>query len=224
MQYRFVRIALLLLTLMGSVPLSAQYSFHISWDSLNVPNPSVVNVNDTFRYDLTINNLTNSAFNDSLYFNLRTNLGGPFRIAAFNSIAIAALGSQAFSIPDTASALRYGGGVNVVVIWPTSPAQITTDSLIDTLTVIITSVDPAFSQWLPIDVFPVPSQQEVFFRLRDNKVVIRRSEIINLSGLVIRSYDELPRSMSLEDLAAGIYFIRIEDELGRTAHLKMVKQ
>ena len=108
MQYRFVRIALLLLTLMGSVPLSAQYSFHISWDSLNVPNPSVVNVNDTFRYDLTINNLTNSAFNDSLYFNLRTNLGGPFRIAAFDSVAISALGSQAFSIPDTASALRYG--------------------------------------------------------------------------------------------------------------------
>jgi hypothetical protein len=208
---------------MGSVPLSAQFSFQITWDSLNVPTPSVVNVNDTFRYNFTLNNLTNSPFNDSLYFHLRTNLG-TFRIAEFDSLPIAALGSRNFSILESASAQRYGGGVNVVVVWPTSPAQITTDSLIDTLTVIVTSIDPAFEQGLPIEVFPIPSQQEIFFRLRDNKVVIRRSEIINLSGLVIRSYDSLPRSMSVEDLAAGIYFIRIEDDLGRTAHLKMVKQ
>lgn len=223
MQHRFALITLLLLTLVGGTRVQAQFTFSMTWDSLNVPSPSVVNQNDTFRYDFTVNNLTNSTFSDSLIFKLRV-AQNTFTLAAFDTLQIQPLGSRFFSLSDTAYALRYDGGVNVVVVWPTSPSQITTDSLIATLTVLSTNIEDAIVQGLPIDVFPIPSQQEIFFRMREGNVSIRNSEIRNLSGSVIFSCDGLPRMVSVVDFPAGIYFIHIEDELGRIAHLKMVKQ
>lgn len=223
MQYRLAFITLLLFGMIGGARLQAQFIFDVTWDSLNVPSPSVVNANDTLRYDFAVTNTTNSPFLDTLIMKIRTPQG-VFTLATYDSMFIQAFGTEFFSIPDTAYAVRYGGGVNVVVIWPTSPSPIVTDSLIETLTVITTSIDPAFEHGLPIDVFPVPGQQEVFFRLRDNQLSIRRSEIQNMAGQVIRTYVGLPRQISVADLAPGIYFMRIEDESGRMAMLKMVKQ
>lgn len=219
---RKVILSLLFVSLLCIGSLRAQVSFFLTWDSVNVPAPNVQASNDTVLYTLTLNNGTGSQFFDSLYFHLRTSLG-TWVIASFDSTLIAPFGTKTFSFRDSTLSSRYGGGVNVVVIWPTSPSQIQTDSLIDSLTILLVDVDPLFSEAIGIDVFPIPSQMEIFFRQHDHSAIVISTEIQNLEGQVLRRIRGLPDSLSVAELPSGMYFIRFLDDLGRNTVIKVVK-
>lgn len=221
MQARVALYTLLLLTLLGFGQLQAQLSFHVSWDTGNVPFPRTQIFNDTVRYTLTLTNLTATPFSDTVDFQLRTTLG-TFQIASFDSVNIAGFGSETFTFLDSTLASRYGGGINVVVVWPTSPSPMQTDSLRDTLRINTVSVDPP-SWGQQIEVFPVPSEGEVHLRQHSQAILIRRTELVDVTGRVIRSYGGLPSMISVHDLPKAVYFIRLEDDRGQQLVLKLLK-
>lgn len=223
MQARVVVFTLLLLSLVGFSRLEAQiFPFHVSWDTGQVPLPRVQTFDDTVRYTLTLNNLSAVAFQDTIDFHLRTTTGTGI-IATFDSVSIPAFGSLEFTFLDSTLNTRYGGGINVVVVWPTSSTQIDTDSLVDTLIINTVGVLPPHDKAL-LDVYPVPTTENVYLRMREQGVFVRRTELVDLTGRVIQSFLGLPPVIPLSDYPKGLYFIRTEDESGQHSTFKVVKQ
>jgi hypothetical protein len=214
---------LLLLTILGLGRVQAQFLFNVSWDSTQVPSPASQVFDDTVRYTLSITNNSPAFFADTINFRLRTSLG-TFTIASFDSAFIPAFATVPFTFLDSTSSLRYGGGVNVVVIWPTSPTPIWTDSLIDTLTIITVSVDPGKEDGPAIAAFPVPGHDRLYLRNHDPMTIVTATEMQDVAGRVIFRDNNLPPSIPIAHLPDGVYFIRVMDATGRVTTLKMLKQ
>ncbi len=225
MQAKTALLTLLLFAALGLGRGYSQFTFHITWDSINVPAPDIQGENDTVRYTLTINNLSNVQFFDSMFFQLRTTVG-VFQIASFDSISIPPNGSTVVSFLDSTATIgaKYGGGINIVVVWPTSPSPMVTDSLRDTLTIIKVGVHDPWVGGPVIDVFPVPAEAMVFLRCREPRVEVAATELQNMVGQVIQRFPGLPASIPLSHCPKGMYFIRVEDEHGRTSTFKILKQ
>lgn len=218
-----IRIALLIVLASGFKGLSAQTFLDFVWDSLNVPSPSVVNVNDSVVYNFSLVNQSPSTFSDSLGFMIRTNVGS-FVLMPEDTATIGPFGVKPFSIIDTVSLLRYGGGVNVVVVWPTSPAPIVTDSLRDTLTVIIVSIDPKIEAQPGLIVFPNPTRDQLYLSRAADLPPIRRTEIIAADGRLVADFPGLPTHTSVSQLPQGIYLLRIRDDSDRVSTHRFVRQ
>jgi hypothetical protein len=219
-----LKLTLLFALLVAFIGVNGQISFHLTYDSLNFPTPSTQSFGGTVRYQFAIHNNSGTAFIDSLRIKFRSNTG-VFTLVEYDSVVIPIGGVFNVDTIDTVSVGRYGGGINILVIWPTAPNPVLTDSIKDTLIVLTVGVDEGLSNTLPIDVFPIPSQEELFFRHRDPlSVPIVATEIWNVSGQRLRRFKGLPWEVYIGDLPQGLYFIRIEDEQGQSMRVKMIKQ
>lgn len=223
MRLWIVRLTLLSVFVLGVVPLRAQIFLDFEYDSLTFPNPSVANVGDSVMYDFTLRNQSGTPFIDSLTFHISTN-AGTFELAAFDSVSIASFDTAMFHLQDTVSLLRYGGGVNVIVVWPTSPSPIVTDSLRDTLTVLFVSIDPKIEAHPGLIIYPNPTRDQVYLSRSADLPPIRRTEIIAADGRVVADFPGLPTHASVADLPQGIYLLRIRDDLNRVSTHRFVRQ
>jgi hypothetical protein len=204
--------------------LKGQVVFQLSYDSLNFPTPSTQSYGGFVQYTFTIQNVSATTFSDSLYIRVRTDSITSFVLVAYDTLTIPPLDTFQVNASDSVIATRYGGGVNVLVIWPTSPSFIETDSITDTLIVLGTSVDEGRGNGLALDVFPVPSQGQVFLRARNHVLPIRQTCIVSVTGQILKREEGLPSCVDMNPLPRGIYFIHVEDEEGTVARIKIIKQ
>lgn len=223
MRLWMIRFALLCFFGLGVQSLRAQIFLDFVFDSLTFPNPSVANVGDSVMYDFALQNQSGVLFQDSLIFHIRTN-AGTFQLAAYDSVTIASLDTAMFHIQDSVSLLRYGGGVNVVVVWPTSPSPVVTDSLRDTLTVIVVGIDPRIEARPGLIVFPNPSRDQIFLSRAADLPPIRRTEIIAADGRRVADFRGLPQGTSVAHLPQGMYLLRIHDEQDGVSTHRFVRQ
>jgi hypothetical protein len=204
--------------------LKGQIVFQLSYDSLNFPNPSTQSYGGMVRYTFNIQNISTATFTDSLHILIKTDSISIDTLVSYDTITIPPQGVFVVDTLDSVVPTRYGGGINVLVIWPTSPSFVATDSITDTLFVLIASREEGFGKEPAVDVFPVPSQMQLFLRPRDPYPSIKETRMLNATGQLIRREDGLPHQIHMEDLPGGIYFIWIEAEDGGTAKIKVLKQ
>ncbi|MFN8398085.1 MAG: T9SS type A sorting domain-containing protein, partial [Bacteroidia bacterium] len=114
--------------------------------------------------------------------------------------------------------------VNVVVVWPTSPAPIVTDSLKDTLTVILVSIDPKIDAQPGLIVFPNPTRDQLYLSRAADLPPIRRTEIIAADGRLVAEFKGLPKETSVAHLPQGLYLLRIHDDQERVSTHRFVRQ
>lgn len=214
---------LTLLFLFGFGRTFGQITFTMVYDSMNFPTPTTQNQGGIVNYQFRLDNNSPATFQDSLYFFLRTPQG-TFLLESYDSITIGPFDTTTFVIPDTVVALRYGGGVNVVVVWPTAPSFISSDSAYGTLTVTPVSVDPLSHAGPRVHVYPNPCHQALYFTQDRNALPVARVELMDQTGQVILQHAGLPHHLPISELPPGLYLLRIHDEQRGCATFKVVKQ
>lgn len=216
-------LSLLLFVLVCCGNLAAQLpNFHFVWNPASNPSPSTVPFDDTLKYVFTLENTNALSFVDSMHFNMRTSLG-TFRIASYDSVVIPANGAYGFIVTDSSKSYKYTGGINVVVIWPTSPSMITTDSLVDTLTVITVGLWPSNPLEDEVNVYPVPTSGMLYFQYSLPRPAFARMEVTNAAGQVVRKFVGSPSSISLDGLSAGTYWLTFLTEHGPFTSVRVIK-
>lgn len=218
-------LVLLLVIFLGFGTVRAQTSLSVSWaDSLtSSPIPSTQVFNDTIRYTFHVANLSTTPFVDSLDFQLRTTLG-TFLLTTIQGLNIPAQTDTIISFLDSTLATRYSGGINVVVVWPTLPGLVFTDTLRGSLFVGELAADDPSRVLSRIDAYPTPSRDELHFTIRDPRAKVVKTVMTNSFGEVIRSYDHLPETVVMNGLASGLYFVTVTESSGQRTTLKIMKQ
>lgn len=205
--------------------LFSQVVFHIETDTLSSPNP--LNLGDSLFFKFTIFNQGTTNFNDSLYIVRRVN-GFVDTIDVIQSVSLDTLPSDSENINtgELASAARYGGGINVVVIWPTGPSLIsptTTDSISDDVYIIGTSSLPEAYRNSIFQVYPNPSADRLRFLTDIPTSAIDLVQVMGINGQILKSYPQLPPIISLADLPKGTYLIQVQFKGGESRTLKVIR-
>ena len=216
---------LLLVIFLGFGAVRAQSALSFEWaDSLtSSPIPSSQVFNDTVRYSFHITNQTSTPFNDTVYLQLRTALG-TFPLYTLYSLNLPVQSDTFVSFLDITTATRYSGGINVVVVWPTAPGYIFTDTIRGNLFVGELAADDPSRVLSRIAAYPVPSGDEVHFTIRDPRAKVVKTVIANSFGEVIRSYDHLPETVMMNGFGSGLYFVTVMESSGQRTTLKIMKE
>ncbi len=220
---RYLTCLLLLFFSLGlNQKLSAQPQLQILGDSLmGLISPNNVALNDTVTYAFNVENIGNVDFSDTLIINARVG-SNTFVLADLGVQFIPVFGSEPFTVIDTVTLARYDGGVNVVVIWPTSP-HISGDSTMDSLTVQLVGIKDGSKNFLNIQAFPNPTNGDIY--LRSNSAAnITKTSIISLNGQVLQSGEGLSSPLQMSELAQGLYFVKIETDSGQQLMIRVQKR
>jgi hypothetical protein len=214
--------SLLLLMFFGFGTSKAQLAFHIEYDSLSNPMPDSGSYGDTFVVGFRIFNISTTPFNDRVAILMRTSQG-TFQLGDSLLMSIPAAGNGVISALDTLSFARYGGGISIIVIWPTSPSFMDTDSIKDAIKILPLGIENGDSKDFDVLIFPNPTTDQLFFR-RNKWFPIKETSLINSSGQVILRQDGLPVNLDLENLTAGFYYLRLLAPSGAVATFKVIRE
>ena len=200
----------------------AQFIFHVEYDSLSPALPDSGVYGDTFNVGFRIynNGLTN--FNGPVTMQMRTGQG-IFQLGDSATLSIPSQTSAVISAFDTLTFARYGGGVAIIVIWPTSPNFMNTDSLKDSIRILSMGIENGTEADFGVMIFPNPTADQLFFRGQSG-IPVRETVLTNMAGQVILRRQGLPRELSLEDLPTGYYFLRLIAPSGAVATFKVSRR
>jgi hypothetical protein len=204
----------------------AQTTFLIGYDSLNFPDPDTSSFGNSVRYEFDMQNVSGSSFSDTLRFMIRVNGGLPQLLGDSGIVTIGPALTKHFIFDDTVSALRYGGNINIVVIWPTSPSPIAVDSMYGMLFVYegMGLKDGWDFASFDVGLYPVPTEAVLYTRLKEPQVRVLQTQLTNVMGNVLWKEDGLPSEILMSDFSAGIYFVRVTLEDGRIGRFKVIKR
>lgn len=222
---RTILIAALFFAMMSSVgTVCGQAAFNVNFDSLNFIQPSTVGLGDTVTYDVTVVNNTASDFFGQISW-LRRVDGGPIDTIFTDQFqdTLPAFSNRPYVLTDSVLASRFGGGINVVVVWPTAPNVTTLDSAVGILNVTGVGIPERIRDGYPISVFPNPTRGSIRFQTQFSPLQVRETILMDQQGRVLHSQARLPSEMSLEGFAAGIYFIEVRLRDGAVRRFKVVK-
>lgn len=211
-----------LLMLFG--PLYGQNTLFVSYDSTNWVFPTQVGPNDTIAYTLRVSHNLATAYTGPFEITLRANGGAPFTLYSdsLETIPAGSMGKQ-YSLSDSIDLSRYGGGINIVVVWPTAPNFVTVDTAYGEFTVTDVSVPEAIREIYHLDVYPNPSSG--ILNLQASFATRQVTELLlsDVQGRILRREKGLPRQISLEGLPASIYFIEVRLKNGQSLKYKVLR-
>ncbi len=217
-----VTLSLLLLMFCCFGASKAQFAFHIEYDTVGFSLPDSGSYGDSLPLDFRIYNNTTTPFADVVTFFMRTSQG-TFVLGDTVGMTIPPGGNRVASVVDTLTFARYGGGISIIVIWPTSPSFMDTDSIKDEIKIIPLGIDNGDTKDFGVVIFPNPTTDQLYFR-RSSWLPIKETSLVNSSGQVILRQDGLPLHLDLGDLAAGFYYLRLRAPSGAVANFKIVRQ
>lgn len=200
-----------------------QFPFFITYDSLTFPDPDTAAYGDTVRYSFVMHNQSGNAFADSVQIHLRTSQG-TFLLADLQAQSVPVGDTLMVSILDTVSQARYGGGVSVVVIWPTSPSLLLADSVRGVVYITSVSIDPGHEADFGLLAFPNPTSGDIAFHQRADALGIEETWLCNVSGQVIDRWAGLPGRVDLDTYPAGTYLLRLRATSGAVATVRVVRR
>jgi hypothetical protein len=204
------------------VPLSGQNTFTVVYDTVNWISPPQAGPQDTINYTLRVSHNLPGDYAGPIDIMARVGGGTPFMLFSSLQDSIPpGPGGKLYSIRDTVDLARYGGGINIVVVWPTAPNFVTLDSAHGELTVInVSTPDP---EQYAMDVYPNPSTGTIRFRTKFPTVWVHETTLIDQQGRLLRRESGLPRQMSLDDLPAGVYFLNMRLKDGQALRYKVLR-
>lgn len=124
----------------------------------------------------------------------------------------------------TTDSSKFRSGINTVVIWPraTTIPFSTHDSLKTTIWVIGYSGIENYTEPKPL-VFPNPVQNRVFIQNKDQKLIIERVRIWDMTGILV--YDEPFKGwIDINKFASGVYMLELVGNTGRCSRYKIIKE
>lgn len=226
MQKRFFLTCFLFFGLIAGTVL-AQPRLVIAPDSLNFINPQPAAFGGTVTYTFEVVNVGNLDFSDSIKIDASINGGPTIRLADSSGYFLPAFGGSApFVVTDSVTAARYGGGVNIVVIWPTSPdlPGLDVDSITDTVFVTPLGIKDGLLDAARIVAYPNPTTGELHFLAKGDLPNIRLTQVLGIDGRILQQFDYMPAYLDLQELSAGAYFVRLQSLTGESALFKVFKE
>lgn len=211
-----------LLASVGSV--RGQISFNVNYDSINFLQPTTAGFGDSLTYAIDVVNVSNTDFFGKVSFLRKVN-NGPVDTIFTDSIddTLAAGFNRPYLLTDTVLAARFGGGINVVVVWPTAPNVTTVDSAFGTLTVTGLGIPEDVHNAYPIVVYPNPTAGKIRFQTQFSPLLAQETTLMDQQGRTLRSLKRIPSELSLEGIPAGVYFVEVRMRDGAIRRFKVVK-
>ena len=193
-------------------------------DSLNFIQPTTAGIGDSITYAIDVVNNSSTDFFGKISFMRKVDNGPADTIFTdLFSDTLPGFSSRSYFLEDTVFANRFGGGINVVVAWPTAPNVTTLDSAIGTLNVTGVGIPESIHNAYPITVFPNPTVGSIRFQTQFSPLLARETILLDQQGRTLRSQSRIPSELSLEGLPAGIYFIEIRMRDGAVRRFKVIK-
>ena len=203
-------------------PLAGQNTFSVAYDTVNWISPAQGGPFDTINYTFTVSHNLPGDYIGPIDIMARADSITPFMLFSTSVDSIPpGPGGKQYSIRDSIELSRYGGGINIVVVWPTAPNFVTLDTARGELTVIPASTpDPVKYD---LDIYPNPSNGLIRFRAGFPRTWIRETTLSDQQGRLLRREDGLPWQMSLDDLSAGVYFLNMRLKSGESLRYKVIR-
>jgi hypothetical protein len=199
-------------------------AFILSYDTATFIQPTSVSFGDTVTYTLDVTNNSSTDFFGAVSFFRRVGNGQADLIFTESfSDTIAAFASKPFVLTDTVSALRFGGGINAVVVWPTAPGVVTLDTAYGHLEVKVVGIPEEMQDAYRMVVFPNPTAGSVRFQAEWSPLRARETVLMDQQGRRLRTENGLPGEMDLSGLPAGVYFLEVVLRDGARRRFKVVK-
>jgi hypothetical protein len=133
--------------------------------------------------------------------------------------------STTLTLVDSFGAARFGGGVNIIVIWPETGFFPPADSVRDTLFVICgsTSADP-FGETVNITAYPNPSESGHFFLQHQGAPLHNATlEVRDVAGRLVLRHETFREEIDLSPMPAGVYHLTVWDRQKAPIHLQLVR-
>ena len=195
----------------------------VNGDSTSITPPDPIYLGDSINYNFVVVNTGQDTLMDSIFIMQRIDtavyqIGGYFKVMVPQDTLMIGIKEQVLSP-------KFGGGVHVVVIWPTAPSHTTTDSIkreitfIDTLTWI---GEPGLPQY-KLDAYPNPTQNKLNFRAKFPPHVLLGMEMYESTGKLIDKWDHLPDFIEMNNYPHGIYFLHARFDKGQTKVFKLIR-
>jgi hypothetical protein len=201
-----------------------QVTFSVNFDTLNFIQPTTAGFGDSINYTIDVINNSNTDFIGRVSILRKVNNGIADTI--FTDIindTLVANSSRPYFLEDSVFPARFGGGINVVVVWPTAPGVTTSDSATGTINVTGVGIPEQLHDAYPITVFPNPTAGAIRFQTQFSPLLVHQTVLMDQQGRTLRSTQRIPSEMSLDGLSAGIYFIEIRLRDGAIRRFRVVK-
>jgi|GEM_PF-6127939 len=204
-----------------------QATIRISPDTTAFPSPqqAIYNFNDSVYYQFIISNIGSDTLFTQVAITQTVNGAQP----RFDSLPLTILapGDSFFAgYSDTILAGRYGGGINVVVIWPSAANTIVTgDSAIGEVLVEglsnLTEEGLSPYEW---NIYPNPSASLLHLETNVESYMVKKTSLFALDGRIVYEFNGLPTQIDLGDLPEGMYWLKIGLKDGREEYFRLAKK
>ncbi|MEM0998985.1 MAG: hypothetical protein AAGN35_18140 [Bacteroidota bacterium] len=211
--------------LLSFLPLRGQNNIFIAFDSTNWLAPNPVGIGDSVMYTFDVSHNLATAYMGPVDIMAQVGGGTPFSLFSTSMETIpAGIPGKSYTLTDTVTLARYGGGINIVVVWPTAPNFVTLDTAFGELTVLPTSViDPQLDRY-PLRIYPNPTARAVRIRTQFPPVLVEETRLCDQQGRVLFRQDGVPIDVSLEGMTGGLYFLEIQLMNGALRRFKILKR
>jgi hypothetical protein len=202
-----IRIALLSFGLFfGSASLWSQNTFSILADSLELQTDTLpFNTNFTFTFALRNNSLF--PFQGNIVLRNQINAGAIDSFPMIINATIGAGDTLTHVEADSTFAPRYGGGINVVVIWPEMVGFTAADSFIKIIFIDTGTAYIAPAQFRNLKLWPNPTTDRVVFDGDIDPSQMNEVWLVNAAGIPVRRWKGLPNELEVGDVPAGAYHL-----------------
>lgn len=192
--------------------------FDVTFDSSTVANPNIVNFGDNITYSFSVTNIGNTQFSGDMLIMRRVDSVQVYPIDTLVGVTLGVNATIPVIVNDSIFSPRYGGGINILVIWPTATMPGVAVSTLDTVNSEIyvdpfTQIDGGIS-YKPATIYPNPAQHTLNLLLPDPVRTPERFSIINVQGQIVREMEATSLQMDVSELPSGMYFLQIEYQEG----------
>lgn len=179
--------------------------------------------NDPLNYNIILQNIGSSPYTGNVTVMMQTPLG----VFIVDSLTVTAFGPGAMDslyVVDSVSAARFGGGTNIIVIWPEVIGYPAADTVRDTIVVLCPShADDALAQG-HITAYPNPSLDGRFF-LQTRGLVTRNTplEVYDAAGRIVWRSASWSDEINLYLQPKGVYLLRAYPPNAEPVTVKLVR-
>lgn len=221
MSRKLKQFALLVLLACGTPFLSrGQAIFSLFPDSVQFF-PDTIPANTVFTHDFYLQNMSPASYTGSISFKLAVG-GFVDSILGVNNVTISQGDTLHFSILDSTMAPRYGGGVNIVVVWPDAPGVQTQDTFTHIVYVVEAMAFSEQGRWKNLKVFPVPAHDRM--HIEPGQADLSEVWLVNAAGVPVRKWKGSPGEITVSGWPAGHYSLLFFDRNGERVARRIVIQ
>lgn len=196
--------------------------FTVSYDSITVVQPGVVNFGDSVNFTFTVGNIGTVPFNGSLLIMRRKDSTLTYQIDSITGVNIPVNGTIPVFTQDSVSSARYDGGINILVIWPTATMPGVAITTIDTVRgdVWVNTSTAAGEGSLSkgTTLYPNPATNAFRLDLGDPNKVPTQLVLLNAQGEIVRQWSDPNQRFDVSDLPTGMYYLQVHYSNGMTEH------